>query len=105
MNELILVIDDDKEIARLLRGYLEQAQFRVLVAHNGEDALHALRSEHPDLLLLDEPTNHLDLQSIAAIEDGIRGFDGALIVASHDEDFLDAIGITRRVDLSKSARA
>ncbi|MCC0024791.1 MAG: ABC-F family ATP-binding cassette domain-containing protein [Hyphomicrobiaceae bacterium] len=59
----------------------------------------------PPLLLLDEPTNHLDLQSIAAIEDGIRGFDGALIVASHDEDFLDAIGITRRVDLSKSAQA
>ncbi len=53
MNERILVVDDDKEIARLLRGYLEQAGFSVLVAHDGGTALHALRRERPDLLLLD----------------------------------------------------
>jgi two-component system alkaline phosphatase synthesis response regulator PhoP len=53
MNEQILVIDDDREIVRLLRSYLEQAQFRVIVAYNGEDALYALRRERPDLLLLD----------------------------------------------------
>jgi two-component system, OmpR family, alkaline phosphatase synthesis response regulator PhoP len=53
MNEQILVIDDDREIVRLLRSYLEQAQFRVIVAYNGEDALHALRRERPALLLLD----------------------------------------------------
>ncbi|HRJ40898.1 MAG: response regulator transcription factor [Caldilineaceae bacterium] len=53
MNERILVVDDDKEIARLLRSYLEQAGFSVLVAHDGGTALHALRRERPDLLLLD----------------------------------------------------
>src|SRR5690606_5672057 len=42
----------------------------------------------PQLLILDEPTNHLDLDSIAAIEAGLRGYDGALVVVSHDPDFL-----------------
>lgn len=51
--QCILVVDDDKEIARLLRTYLEQAGFRVSVAYDGESALHAIRRERPDLVLLD----------------------------------------------------
>lgn len=54
----------------------------------------------PQLLILDEPTNHLDIASMEAVEAGLRGYDGALLVVSHDEAFLDAIGITRRVVLS-----
>ena len=54
----------------------------------------------PPLLMLDEPTNHLDLDSIAAIEQGLRGYDGALIVVSHDAAFLRAIGIGREIRLS-----
>ncbi|WP_311266993.1 ABC-F family ATP-binding cassette domain-containing protein [Sphingobium sp. WCS2017Hpa-17] len=53
----------------------------------------------PALLLLDEPTNHLDLDSIAAVEQGLAAYDGALVVVSHDPAFLDAIGITRRIIL------
>ncbi|WP_342734961.1 ABC-F family ATP-binding cassette domain-containing protein [Bradyrhizobium sp. B117] len=54
----------------------------------------------PSLLILDEPTNHLDIESIEAVEAGLRAYDGALLVVSHDEAFLQAIGITRRLDLA-----
>lgn len=54
----------------------------------------------PQLLILDEPTNHLDLDSIAAVEAGLSAFDGALLVVSHDEAFLAAIGISRRLEMS-----
>ena len=58
----------------------------------------ALGGSHPpQLLMLDEPTNHLDLDSMSAIEAALRDFDGALLVASHDADFLNAIGIERRL--------
>jgi ATPase subunit of ABC transporter with duplicated ATPase domains len=56
----------------------------------------------PALLILDEPTNHLDIDSIEAVEAGLRAYDGALLVVSHDEAFLEAIGITRRVTLKIS---
>lgn len=49
----ILVVDDDKEIVRLLRAYLEQAGFTVLTAYDGESALSLIRREHPNLVVLD----------------------------------------------------
>lgn len=49
----ILVVDDDKNIVRILRGYLEEAGFAVAVAYDGATAIHTLRREPPDLLLLD----------------------------------------------------
>ena len=56
----------------------------------------------PSLLILDEPTNHLDIDSIEAVEAELRAYDGALLIVSHDEAFLEAIGISRRVDLGRT---
>jgi two-component system alkaline phosphatase synthesis response regulator PhoP len=53
MGQRILVVDDDKEIVRVVRAYLEQAGFQVLAAYTGETALHMIRSERPDLVVLD----------------------------------------------------
>jgi len=53
----------------------------------------------PELLILDEPTNHLDIHVIEAVEAGLRAYDGALLVVSHDRAFLDAIGVGREIAL------
>ncbi|MCA9923586.1 MAG: response regulator transcription factor, partial [Anaerolineales bacterium] len=53
VKQRILVVDDDKEIVRLLRSYLEKAGFEVLVAYDGGTAVHTLRRDKPDLLVLD----------------------------------------------------
>ncbi len=53
----------------------------------------------PELLILDEPTNHLDIHAIEAVEAGLRAYDGALLVVSHDRAFLEAIGVTKEVAL------
>jgi ATPase subunit of ABC transporter with duplicated ATPase domains len=45
----------------------------------------------PDLLLLDEPTNHLDLESIIWLEQFLRDFEGALVMTSHDREFMNRL--------------
>ena len=57
------------------------------------------RPQPPFLLLLDEPTNHLDIASIEELENALKGFDGALIAISHDDAFLQSIGIEREIVL------
>ncbi len=49
------------------------------------------------LLLLDEPGNHLDLPSTQALEAMLRFYQGALVVVSHDDVFLDKLGLTHRL--------
>ncbi|VXB82602.1 ABC-F family ATP-binding cassette domain-containing protein [Nocardioides sp. AX2bis] len=61
-----------------------------------------LTAPAPRLLLLDEPTNDLDLDlaSYYALVEALQGYAGALVVASHDQPFLDAVGVDRVLDLS-----
>lgn len=53
VTQRVLVVDDDHEIVRLVRAYLEQAGFQVFAAHDGETALHIMRRESPSLVILD----------------------------------------------------
>ena len=64
-------------------------------------ALAALLLAEPpaQLLVLDEPTNNLDLATVVALVSALTHYRGGLLVVSHDEDFLEAIGIDRRVKL------
>ncbi len=54
----------------------------------------------PEILLLDEPTNHLDLDSIAWLEELLRGFGGSVMLITHDRAFLDAVA-TRIIELDR----
>jgi two-component system alkaline phosphatase synthesis response regulator PhoP len=53
MSAKILVVDDEREIVKVVRAYLEQSGFRVATAHDGQEALTVFRHEQPDLVILD----------------------------------------------------
>ena len=53
MSKLILVVDDERRLLNLLRGYLEQEGYQVVTASNGREALFAARDHKPDLIILD----------------------------------------------------
>jgi ATPase subunit of ABC transporter with duplicated ATPase domains len=53
----------------------------------------------PQILMVDEPTNNLDLASIEELVSALSGYRGVLIAVSHDEVFLEEIGIERVIEL------
>src|SRR5512136_2431172 len=53
MSQKILVVDDELEIVKVVRAYLEQSNFRVITASDGQQALATFRHERPDLVILD----------------------------------------------------
>lgn len=53
MAQRILVVDDDKQIVRLVQAYLEKSGYTVLAAYDGDNALRIIRYERPDLVVLD----------------------------------------------------
>lgn len=53
MSQLILVVDDEASLVSVVRGYLEQAGYKVVTAGNGREALFVARDQQPDLIILD----------------------------------------------------
>src|SRR5215207_2496238 len=53
----------------------------------------------PDVMLLDEPSNHLDLESIIWLEEFLKGYDGALLMTSHDRAFMNRI-VTKIMEIN-----
>ena len=56
----------------------------------------------PDAMLLDEPSNHLDLESLIWLEAFLKGYDGALMMTSHDREFMNRI-VTKVVEIDGGA--
>jgi len=69
------------DLQKPLRQFSGGWRMRVMLAK--------LLLEKPALLMLDEPTNHLDLPSIQWVENYLKNYEGAVVVVSHDQTFLD----------------
>ena len=76
-------------------GFTTEAQSRNVATFSGgwRMRLNLARALmcRADLLLLDEPTNHLDLDAVLWLEDWLRDFPGAVLLITHDREFLDAV--------------
>ncbi|HYU37960.1 MAG TPA: ATP-binding cassette domain-containing protein, partial [Gemmatimonadales bacterium] len=76
-------------------GFSGQEVLRQAASLSGGErarlALAILMLSGANLLILDEPTNHLDVESIEALEDALEGYDGAVILVSHDRALLRAL--------------
>ncbi|WP_140917914.1 ABC-F family ATP-binding cassette domain-containing protein [Limnobaculum xujianqingii] len=86
-------------------GFRRESVFKLAGSLSGGQrvrlALLAITSgpQSASILLLDEPDNHLDLQARQMFEQAIAGYNGTLIVVSHDRHFIDNIGITHNFTL------
>ncbi|WOS62950.1 ribosomal protection-like ABC-F family protein [Sinorhizobium fredii] len=80
----------DGDVAKLSGGWkMRVALARILLMR-------------PDVMLLDEPSNHLDLESLIWLEDFLKSYDGALLMTSHDREFMNRI-VTRIIEIDGGA--
>ena len=92
-----------KHVVAYLTDFLfsaKRAMTRVSALSGGERnrvILAKLFTRSANLLILDEPTNDLDVETLEALEQRLREYDGTLIVVSHDRHFLDAIATSTLV--------
>lgn len=115
-------LDADESVVDVVRGMLDgdpgRGEVRTLLAKFGLGAEHVDRparslslgertralmavfqAREVNLLVLDEPTNHLDVPAVEQLEAALAAYDGTLVVVSHDQRFIEAVGVTRRIEL------
>ena len=96
-NDQIMVRGQARHVVGYLKEFLfDEAQIRgsVRVLSGGERArllLAKLMARHSNLLILDEPTNDLDVETLDLLQEVLDGYDGSVILVSHDRDFLDRV--------------
>lgn len=82
----------DKKCAQLSGGEKMKLIFCCLLISN----------QAPDMIVLDEPTNNLDIGSLEIVTNAIRNYHGTLLLISHDQYFMNEIGISQTIELNKS---
>ncbi|GGF28270.1 ABC transporter ATP-binding protein [Halobacillus andaensis] len=109
-HQLLSKYDEKQDYFKVAGGYQYEAEIKaVLNGLNFHDfdwntsiatlsggqktrlALGKLLLTKPDILILDEPTNHLDIDTLSWLESYLQGYEGAVVIVSHDRYFLDEI--------------
>jgi ATP-binding cassette subfamily F protein uup len=96
----IMVRGQPKHVVGYLKEFLfdeRQARAPVRALSGGERArllLAKLMAQPANLLVLDEPTNDLDIETLDLLQELLDGFDGTVLLVSHDRDFIDRVAAT-----------
>ncbi|KAB7615693.1 ATP-binding cassette domain-containing protein [Amylibacter sp. SFDW26] len=99
-NDQIMVRGNPKHVVGYLKEFLfddNQARGPVSALSGGEKArllLARIMAKPSNLLILDEPTNDLDVETLDLLQEILDGYDGSVILVSHDRDFLDLVATT-----------
>jgi ATPase subunit of ABC transporter with duplicated ATPase domains len=80
--------------------HLDRAEADLSPGERSRAGLAVLVARGTNLLLLDEPTNHLDLDAIEELERALAGYDGTLVVVSHDRRLLEGLRLDRRLEVT-----
>ncbi len=94
-GENLLVNGEQRHVTGYMKDFLfqpEQARTPILQLSGGERArlmLARILARPTNLLILDEPTNDLDIETLDLLQEIVAGFNGTVILVSHDRDFLD----------------
>ena len=78
---------------------VERAGSSLSPGERSRATLALLAARGVNCLVLDEPTNHLDLEAIEELESALAGYEGCLVVVTHDRRFLEQLDVTRTIEL------
>jgi ATP-binding cassette subfamily F protein uup len=99
-NDQIMVRGMPRHVVGYLKEFLfdeNQARGPVSVLSGGEKArllLSRIMARESNLLVMDEPTNDLDVETLDLLQEILDGYDGTVLLVSHDRDFLDRVATT-----------
>jgi ATPase subunit of ABC transporter with duplicated ATPase domains len=80
--------------------HAQRAESELSPGERSRASLAILIARGTNLLILDEPTNHLDLDAVEELETALEGFDGTLLVVTHDRRMLSSLQVTRRLEVA-----
>ncbi len=96
-KKTIVIVEDDRKLAKLMQTYLENHDFTVLVEHQGDRGLYRITKERPDLVILDVMLPKMD--GLAVCREARQYYDGLiLMLTARDEDDTQIIGLSNGAD-------
>ncbi len=101
LSKLILVVDDDKALCKMMSRALESSGYRTLMAYSGEEGLDTFRNEKPDMILLDfamPGMNGFEVVKEIRRTESPKGRTIIVIVTAYSQTFLVSVDFQVEVD-------